>query len=74
MRVCTRLSVRSLTERAPSVPARRCRLAEVLKDAFVQYIALFIPIKAILSCLHVSLFQYGVVSARTHHPVKLHKF
>ena len=47
---------------------------ETFKLALVQYIAFFIPIASILSCLHGALFRYGVIAARAHHPIKQHRF
>ena len=58
-----------------AAPAPRVRrYVETIKLAAVQYIALFIPIGAILGCLHGALFRYGVLSARVHHPVKEHRW
>ena len=78
---CVRLpmipSTLALTVPCHGRPARDSlffRLVETLKLAFVQYIAFFIPISAILSCVYGALFQYGVVAARMHHPIKQHKF
>lgn len=56
----------------PMLASRRPGFVETLKLAAVQYIALFFPIAFILSWLHGSLFKYGVVAARIHHPVKQH--
>ena len=56
------------------VAARRPGIVETLKLAAVQYIAFFLPIGYLLSCLHSALFRFGVVSARVHHPVKEHKW
>jgi hypothetical protein len=65
----------TLTVRVPSVlTTRRPGVLETLKLAFVQYVTFFIPIAAILSYLHRSLFQLGILSARIHHPVKQHQF
>jgi hypothetical protein len=64
-----------LTVNVPSVVTmRRPGLVETLKLAAVQYIAFFIPITFLLSCLHGALFRFGVVSSRVHHPVKQHQF
>lgn len=64
-----------LTVRIPAILAmRRPGLIETLKLAAVQYIAFFLPISFALSCLHGSLFRFGVVSARVHHPVKHQKW
>ena len=56
----------------PTIPS--FRLVETFKLALVQYIAFFIPIAFILSCLHGALFRYGVIAARAHHPIKQHRF
>lgn len=65
----------TLTVRVPSLMlTRRPGVTETLKLAFVQYIALFIPIAALLSCLHRALFTTGVLAARQHHPIKQHRF
>ena len=64
-----------LTIRLPHIAAaRRPGLVETLKLAAVQYIAFFLPIGYLLSCLHSALFRFGVVSARVHHPVKQHQW
>lgn len=49
-------------------------LVETFKLALVQYIAFFIPIGAILSCIHSALYRFGVVASRVHHPIKKHQF
>merc|ERR1719473_1566479 len=53
----------SLTVRVPSLLlTRRPGIVETLKLAFVQYVTLFLPIAAILSCLHGALFTTGVLA------------
>mmetsp|Transcript_33341 Transcript_33341/g.87765 ORF Transcript_33341/g.87765 Transcript_33341/m.87765 type:complete len:315 (+) Transcript_33341:72-1016(+) len=65
----------SLTVRVPSMLlTRKPGVVETLKLAFVQYVALFIPIALLLTCLHGALFTTGVLAARVHHPIKLHRF
>ena len=54
--------------------SRRPGVAETLKLAFVQYVALFIPIAVLLTCLHGALFTTGVLAARVHHPIKQHRW
>lgn len=62
-----------LTVRVPPIIAfRRPGLVETLKLAAVQYIAFFLPIGFLLKCVHSSLFNFGIVAARVHHPVKQH--
>lgn len=62
-----------LTVRVPSiVTSRRPGFVETVKLAAVQYVAFFLPISFILSCLHGALYRFGVVAARIHHPVKQH--
>jgi len=65
----------SLTVRVPSLLlTRRPGVVETLKLAFVQYVALFIPIAVLLTCLHGSLITTGVLATRAHHPIKQHRF
>ena len=65
----------TLTVRIPPLLlSRRPGVAETLKLAFVQYVALFIPIAVLLTCLHGALFTTGVLAARVHHPIKQHRW
>ena len=65
----------TITLRVPSqLTSRTPGLFEALKLAFVQYIAMLIPIGALLTCLHGALFRTGVLAARMHHPIKQHHF
>lgn len=65
----------SLTVRVPRLQlTRRPSVPETFKLAFVQYMAFFIPIAAILYVIYSCLFTTGVLSARMHHPVKQHAF
>lgn len=62
-----------LTVHVPAIlAARRPGFVETYKLAAVQYIAFFIPCRAILRALHGALFRLGVVTARVHHPIKQH--
>lgn len=64
-----------LTVRVPPVLAsRRPGLVETLKLGFVQYLAMFIPIRAGIDWVYGGLVRSGVVAARMHHPVKQHRF
>jgi len=65
----------ALTVHVPRIlTTRKPGLVETLKLAFVQYIAMFIPIAALLGLVHGALFQTGVVASRVHHPIKQHRF
>lgn len=60
-----------LTVNIPAINVvRRPGLVETVKLAVVQYIAFFFPISFVLASLHGSLFRFGVITARVHHPVK----
>ena len=72
---CKGLRSAHLTVRVPPIlTTRRPGLLETLKLAAVQYIAFFLPIGFLLKCIHGSLFRFGIVAARRHHPVKQHYF
>lgn len=64
-----------LTVRVPPVlTTRRPGLVETLKLGFVQYLAMFIPVRAVLQWLYNQLISTGVLAARVHHPIKQHRF
>lgn len=48
----------------------RPSVAELLKLAWVQYLALFFPCYWLLSGLLHACVQYGVITTRSHHPIK----
>lgn len=65
----------------PASPTRPCpcallsrSLVETFKLALVQYIALFLPVAAVLHWLYAALFRFGIVASRVHHPIKQHAF
>ena len=65
----------SLTVRVPALLLTRTPgVVETAKLAFVQYVALFIPIALLLTCVYSALFTTGVLAARVHHPIKQHRF
>ncbi|KAL1515660.1 hypothetical protein AB1Y20_002278 [Prymnesium parvum] len=49
-------------------------LLEVLKLAFVQYLAFFIVLHALLRWVKGTVIKEGVVAVRMHHPIKQHRF
>jgi len=64
-----------LTVHVPEQPlVVQPRLLEALKKAFVDYLALFIPLHALLLLLKGTLLKHGLVAARMHHPIKQHRF
>jgi len=65
----------ALTVRIPRIETtRKPGFVETLKLAWVHYLAMFIPIAAILRLVHGALFRTGVVASRMHHPIKQHRF
>jgi len=45
---------------------------EVLKFAWIQYLACLIPLATLIGCTHAACIQYGVLATRAHNPLKPH--